>query len=771
MPSRRDVLKLVGTAFVPNVLAHSPRPSGPRASRLPELLERGKPEVFSGDELKYVGMPIGGCFAGTVYIGGDGKLWNWDILNQPHEGAVARKPVVFSGQTLRERDGANYVEPPEQQSEFETQFSINGKPLDHRGDWKITFAGQYPVATITYENEDFEIDLTALSPFVPLQIEQSSYPAVMMRYSVKCKNASIRSAVIECVFEHPGMIHSEKSARGKTIEEKKAGQWTGLFASCHEPLDPAAYDFGDFTVIAQRGTTDIPHNTSLPVGKVQRELKFSDGRRQEATFLLAWNFPNTNLDGPLKGQKRWYASRWKDSFEVAADLIPKLASLTKTTLRWRDTWYDSSLPHWFLNRTMIPLATLATNTCYRFADGRFWFWEGVGCCAGTCTHVWSYAQAIAYIFPSVEQSLRKDIDFGMAFQPNGVINYRAEFGQHIAHDGQCGCILRTYREHLNSPDSAFLASIFPHVKKAMQALMDEDKDHDGLLEGSQYNSLDAAWYGPMAWISSLFIAALRASAEMATVMKDFDFSAECTTRADAGTNSMAEKLFNGEYFIHIPDPTHPEANATGIGCHIDQLYGQTWTDWLGIPSVVSHDKAKTALAALFKNNFYQQVGSYRRQSKVQGGRWYAMPDESGLVMTTFPKGGSERATGAGRDAWAAMYFNECMTGFEYQAASCMIAEGLVEEGLTVIRAIHDRYSPRKRNPYNEIECSDHYGRAMASFGGYLALTGWQSVNGKEPEFKRSKVKNLKCAFVSPKGWGTYENGKYRYAYRITKVEK
>lgn len=135
MPSRRDVLKLVGTAFVPNVLALSPRPSGPRASRLPELLERGKPEVFSGDELKYVGMPIGGCFAGTVYIGGDGKLWNWDILNQPHEGAVAHKPVVFSGQTLRERDGANYVEPPQQQSEFETQFSINGKPLDNRADW------------------------------------------------------------------------------------------------------------------------------------------------------------------------------------------------------------------------------------------------------------------------------------------------------------------------------------------------------------------------------------------------------------------------------------------------------------------------------------------------------------------------------------------------------------------------------------------------------------------------------------------------------------
>ena len=300
--------------------------------------------------------------------------------------------------------------------------------------------------------------------------------------------------------------------------------------------------------------------------------------------------------------------------------------------------------------------------------------------------------------------------------------------------------------------------------------MAEDKDGDGLLEGSQYNTLDAAWYGPMAWISSMYIAALQACSSMAFYMKDYEFSKLCRARAKAGSQAMVEKLFNGEFFIHKADPSHPEANATSIGCHIDQLYGQTWSNWLGLEPVVPHATAKQALAALYKNNFYKNVGVYRRQTKIQGGRWYAMPGESGLVMTTFPNGGSERATGAGRDAWAAMYFNECMTGFEYQAASCMIAEDLVEEGLSVVRAIHDRYHPRKRNPYNEIECSDHYGRAMASFGAYLSLTGWQSVGaGVEPRFDRSKVKDLKCAFISAKGWGTYENGKYKYAYRISKV--
>ncbi len=769
MTSRRDVLKLVGGAFLPNVVSLVPMSNDPKAQSLDALLNRTSPEIFSGNELKYVGMPIGGCFAGTVYLGGDGHLWNWDILNQVHEGSISRQPVVFLDQTMRERDGANYVESPQQTSAFEVQFYLDEKPLDHRGGWNITFCGQYPVGTVTYANDDYEVTLTAFSPFIPLEIEQSSFPAVAMDFSVKAKKPDAKKATLMCVFEHPGMLVSEKSARGKLTEEKDLGEWKVARAFCDPSFDKQQPDFGDFCVATKGGRVEFPHNTSLPTGRIYKDISFHDEKPQTGTFVLTWHFPNVSLPGPIAGKKRWYAKKWMNALDVATSLTHDYDFLKRTTLHWRDTWYDSSLPHWFLSRTFINVSTLATNTCYRFSDGRYWFWEGVGCCEGTCTHVWSYAQAMGYIFPEIERSLRKDIDYGLAYRDTGAIDYRAEFGKHVATDGQCGCILRTYREHLNSPDDAFLKSVYPHAKKSMQYLMAEDKDQDGLLEGPQYNTLDAAWYGPMAWISSLFIAALRASEAMAVVMDDADFARDCRVRAEIGSKSLVAKLYNGSYFFHQPDPAHPEANATGIGCHIDQLYGQAWTGWLGLPRVVDKDHAKSAMSALFANNFFKNVWEYRKQSKVQGGRWYAMPGESGLIMTTFPRGGAERATGAGRDSWAAMYFNECMSGFEYQAASCMIAEDLVAEGLTVVRAIHDRYHPLKRNPYNEVECSDHYGRAMASFGAYLALTGWQAANGKDPSFARSKVKDLKCAFIGPKGWGTYENGKLKYAYRATKI--
>ena len=103
-------------------------------------------------------------------------------------------------------------------------------------------------------------------------------------------------------------------------------------------------------------------------------------------------------------------------------------------------------------------------------------------------------------------------------------------------------------------------------------------------------------------------------------------------------------------------------------------------------------------------------------------RWYAMPGEGGMVMTTFPHSGGEKATGNGGFGY---YFNEVWTGQEHQIAAHFIAEGKTQEGLAITRMIHDRHHPSRRNPYNEVECSDHYTRAMSSYGTFLSACGYE----------------------------------------------
>ena len=950
--NRRDFLTLTGAATLVMTLGSLPVMAGPfedadfaalvppdkklRPEWVRSLFAPGIPTVYTKkrDELRFIGMPIGGICCGTVYLGGDGRLWVWDIFNEIHEG-------FLPGQSGA-RNGVNYVSPPTEHSPLDQGFALKigdtVRRLDGTGWQDITFQGEYPLGKVRYADpaSPVSVTLTAYSPFIPLNADDSGLPAVLCEWTLEnvsskaidaeiggwlqnavrlSSGAVVSGERVNTVQMSPGMtilnctyadaaaaetprpdvvvedfqhadygrwkvegtafgegpilrggvpsyqgdlggvgdrvVNSHASAPGDTISEKDAqtgaltsppftierkylmfdiggggnveevglalivggkavcraagrdanrmhtasfstaefmgkegviqiydratGAWgnigvgtiiqTDVLPASH--TDVPAADMGTMSLLlleagVGRPAADSDTLFASPaadtaraasgeklVGAITHAVHLAPGESRTVTFVLTWHFPNGRI--AVDGGKNYYAKRFADAGAVAEYIVQNHTRLTHDTKLWHQTWYDSTLPHWFLDRTFANTSILATSTAHRLSTGRFWGWEGVGCCEGTCTHVYHYAQAIGRIFPELERYTREHVDFGTALHPDGAIGYRGE-GTGPAVDGQCGRILGAYREHQMSANGAFLHRIWPNVRRAMEFLIRHDANGDGLLDGPQDNTLDGTWYGKIPWISSLYAAALRACEEMAVDVGDAAFAAACRQKFLVSKNAIESQLFDKDYFVQLPEPGHEDSLGSYKGCHIDQVHGQSWAWQLGLGRILDQNKTVTALQSLYKYNFSPDVGPFRAKNTL--GRPYALAGDGGLIMVTNPRGLPDPF---GVHSWQFGYFNECMSGFEHQAASHMIAEGLVLEGLAVTRAIHDRYHASRRNPFNEIECSDHYARAMASYGSFVTICGFEyhGPHGHLGFSPRISPEHFRAPFTVAEGWGTF----------------
>lgn len=778
---------------------------------LQELKKRGEPEVFSDEELKYIGMPIGGLTTGQVYLGGDGRLWYWDIFNINR----INPTNIGAGDKF-------YLNPMIQDHRFEQGFSIRvnkgitsfSKKLSTGGFSDISFRGEYPIGKVTYKDNDIPITvkLEAFSPFIPTKYESSDFPAVIMEYTIK--NESDNPLDIEIIgwLQNTANFFTAKNTKGKHINKivKSKGMIQLVNSSYVNVEGQNAPDYGNMSLsllnadekswASPRVIEDVAYNSGaikpsqeikssvdigdVLTGAIGQKLSLMAKEKKVVTFIVSWYFPNVHkVKIPkLKNHENlryYYSKKFKSSADVAIKINQQKEILFTTTKNWNKTWYDSSLPYWFLDRTFINTSTLATSSCYRFDDltddpdneGRFYAMEGVYLGEGTCTHVFHYEQAFGRLFPNMARQLRDQIDFGLAWDERGFVGYRAEhsdIGKHdgrgFAIDGHAGTLLRAYREHTMSKDSEFLKKNWQKIKAGIEYLIAQDSEKtgtsDGIIEGFQYHTLDRPWYGKISWITGMYNAALQVGIALGNEIGDEEFAMHCQTIADLGYKNVPKELFNGEFFFNDLDPEHLDAPNTNWGCHLDQVIGQSWAFQAGLPRVLPEDKTKMALSSIFRYNYQNDVGKYLDTATIKNVRFYALPKEAGTIMCTFPKGGANIAAGKIKHDWDKLtvgYFSESMTGFTYQAAAHMIAEDLVDEGLTLIKAIHNRYSALKRNPYNEIEYGNHYIRAMASYGAFISASGF-TYHGPKGEIgfnPKIRPDAFKSAFVTAEGWGSF----------------
>lgn len=457
--------------------------------------------------------------------------------------------------------------------------------------------------------------------------------------------------------------------------------------------------------------------------------------------------------------KKYYSNQFKSAWEVANYTFHKLENLEHYSREFTRALFNTTLPDYVVESVANNITVIRSNTCYRLVDGTFLAWEGCfdddGCCEGSCTHVWNYAQTLAFLFPELERSMRR-VEYTLETRDDGKMNFRTyqifgmEGHDHVpAADGQMGTIVRLYREWLLSGDDDFLKEMWKTAKKTLDFAFEYwDQDKDFVFDTNQFNTYDIAFQGPSSMVNTLFFAALKAGSKISEYLGDLESAKRYEEAFEKGSKKMDEMLWGGEYYVQQLDSLNEYRYQYGNGCLSDQIFGQTLAHLTGLGYVLPKEHVQKAVKAIFEHNFREDFTTFSNPQRT-----YVLNEEKGLVLCSWEEGDRPRLPFP--------YSDEVWTGIEYQVATNLIYEGYLLEGITLVKVIRERQDGIARNPWNEVECGHHYARSLASYGVYVALCGYEyNMPEKRISFKpKLKEDNFSCFFSTGTAWGIYSQTK------------
>ncbi len=757
---------------------------------------------WTDSHLDRVAMPMGGIGAGMISLEGSGKLGQVSIHHRPE---LFHEPYAYAALCIRGDHHARHarlLEGPVPNwkvlhpwGPFHDDSGTGGRGRTYGLPRfaKASFDQRFPFGTATLTEPAWPIraTVTGWSPFTPPDADDSSLPVAAVEYTLTNTGDEAIDAVFS--FHCRNLTHNDprhREFRRDDFTPPTVGRMPQGFRMDAAGFADAPWAAGSFAVEcdAERVAVDLgwfrggwfdsqtmvwrdvmrgepiergPHDQGKPSpgASLYVPMQLPAGASRTIRLRLAWHVPlssiacdpNATPDLPAEARYRpWYAARFASLDDIAAHWRDRYDDLRRRSLAFADAFFDTTLPPEVVEAVACNLAILKSPTVLRQHDGRLWAWEGCfdscGCCHGSCTHVWNYAQALPHLFPSLERSLR-ETEFEVAqthegdtpgagagelpgaghqsFRVSLPIQQPSHTG-HAAADGQLGGIIKAYRDWRIAGDHAWLKRLWPHIKESLAfAIAQWDPDHTGLPTRPQHNTYDIEFHGPNGMTGSCYLAALAAAVAMGQAMGDVDPLWPDLLRR--GKARVAAELFNGEYLIqriergdNVVGDT-PEARALfeqegpkyqyGDGCLSDGVIGEWFAAVAGLPPVLDAGITAAHLDAVFRHNFRTSLHDHANVQRPT----YAMGDEAGLLLCSWPRGD--------KLALPFVYADEVWTGIEYQVASHLMRLGRVEEGLTIVRATRRRYDGATRNPFDEIECGHWYARALASYALLQGLTG------------------------------------------------
>jgi uncharacterized protein (DUF608 family) len=773
-----------------------------------DLYHYGPQRQFSREAAEAAFL-LGGIGTGNFSIGSRGELRDWEIWNKSAKGQ--KLPYSFFAIAIKDGDEVitkvleSEIVPPFSNSHGFHPGSVGGLP---RFKNSVMYA-EYPFVHIAFSDDRLQVkvELEAFTPFIPHEPDDSGLPLAVLRYNVentseKELEVTIAGSMLNAVgftgIADFGWVKPELYGRNENTIRKGNG-FVGIHFTSNKIL-PSDLQYGSHTLatieseacfkpywyrsgwwdnlrefwddfstdgrLSDHGYTEMSQEGKTDVGSLAVIKKIKPREKKCYTFLIAWYFPNRlhnwnqrlNCDcSDCEIVQNRYALRFDNSWEVCQYYVETQDHLEGYSRKFKDALYGSTLPSYVIDAAAANITVLRSNTCFWLKDGRFFGYEGcfddAGCCSGNCTHVWNYEQTLAYLFPSLERSMR-ETEFQIETDKDGKMSFRAfkAFPGTIswdaveaASDGQCGTIMSLFREWKLSGDTDWMNAQYPGAKRALDyACSVWDQDRDGVTESKQHNTYDISFYGPNPLSGIMFLAALKAGSRLAETAGDYESAEKYRNLFEQGRVNLDKTLWNGDYYIQRLDNVDQYKYQHGVGCLSDQLLGQINAHLMGLGYILPPDHVKKAIYSVYNYNF---KSDFHNHDNTQ--RTYVLNDEKGLLICTWPKGG--------RPEYPFVYSHEVWPGIEYHVATHLIFEGHVDEGLTLVKAIRERHDGVRRNPWNEVECGYHYARSMASWGLILALSGfsYDMVERRIDFDPRINKEDFKTFWSTGTAWGIY----------------
>ena len=778
-----------------------------------ELYHYG-PQRRYGREATEAAFLLGGIGTGNFSVGSRGDLRDWEIWNKSAKGQ--KLPYSFFAMAIKQGDSvvAKVLEselvPPFSDSHGFHPGSVGGLPRFKNSE----MYAEYPFVYVDFIDDRLpvEVGLEAYTPFIPHEPDDSGLPLAVLKYSVKNTGdepleVTIAGSMLNAVgftgIADFGWVKPEQYGRNENTI-RKGSKIAGIHYTSNK-LHPNSLQYGSHTLattepevhfkpywyrsgwwdnlrefwddlstdgkLTDYGYTEPSQEGKTDAGSIAVTKTIKPGETMNYNFVISWFFPNRlhNWNQRLSCDcsdgdcdegivQNRYALRFDDSWEVCQYYAETRDHLEGYSRKFRDALFGSTLPSYVIDAAAANITVLRSNTCFWLKDGRFFGYEGcfddAGCCSGNCTHVWNYEQTVAYLFPSLERSMR-ETEFQIETDDEGKMSFRAfrAFPGTIswdaveaASDGQCGTIMSLYREWKLSGDTDWMNAQYPGAKRALDyACSVWDQDRDGVTESKQHNTYDISFYGPNPLSGIMFLAALKAGVRLAEAAGDYESADKYRNLFEQGRINLDRTLWDGDYYVQRLDDVDQYKYQHGIGCLSDQLLGQINAHLMGLGYILPPEHVKKAIHSVYKNNFKTDFHDHDNTQRT-----YALNDEKGLLICTWPKGG--------RPEYPFVYSHEVWPGIEYHVAAHLIYEGHLMEGLTVVKALRDRHDGVRRNPWNEVECGYHYARSMASWGLILALSGfsYDMIEGRIDFQPRINLDDFKTFWSTGTAWGTYE---------------